>query len=350
MCRLSVPSCIRSLFQTLPFRPASNPILVSMAPTIRHAPTLRAPSSAVFESSSLQVARRCSSSVTYLGSCPWVSVSTLQLSRPSLCHDICETFDLPEFSSIGQLGRAVSAVSTGERSLLDHLLAGLIDENVLLWVTGLCQSFDRCIRCSAGALHSHPTSLNVCSVPCYGGNGENSALNCWVYKMVRAKEFLFGLPLLILFPYLCVKNSPARGMRLRVLPVLPVLSLLLGARASSLGWRDPAPHRLDVRDTSGVCTFVNTELIVSATSGSTTNLTDLRIASVLTLWITGTLGAAFPIIAHSSHATHIPRTIFEYIFTSRCYFLSYKLAQVCQIFRLYCHNLCSVYTPPRTRY
>jgi hypothetical protein len=26
-------------------------------------------------------------------------------------------------------------VSTSERSLLDHLLAGLIDENVLLWVT-----------------------------------------------------------------------------------------------------------------------------------------------------------------------------------------------------------------------
>ena len=85
-------------------------------------------------------------------------------------------------------------------------------------------------------------------------------------------------------------------------------------------------------------------------SGSATTLTDLRIAPVLTLWITGTLGAAFPIIAHSSRATHIPRTIFEYILTPRCYFVSYKLAQVCQIFRLWCHHLHSVYPPPHPRY
>jgi len=46
-------------------------------------------------------------------------------------------------------------------------------------------------------------------------------------------------------------------------------------------------------------------------SGSAPALTDLRIAPLLTLWITGTLGAAYPILAHSSGATHIPRTIFE---------------------------------------
>jgi hypothetical protein len=44
--------------------------------------------------------------------------------------------------------------------------------------------------------------------------------------------------------------------------VLPVLSLLLGARASSLDWRDPAPHRLDVRDTPDVCGSVNSEIVV----------------------------------------------------------------------------------------
>ena len=38
---------------------------------------------------------------------------------------------------------------------------------------------------------------------------------------------------------------------------LPVLSLLLRARASSLDSREPAPHHLDVRDTSDVCAVVS---------------------------------------------------------------------------------------------
>ena len=91
--------------------------------------------------------------------------------------------------------------------------------------------------------------------------------------------------------------------------------------------------------------FVNCD-----TSGSAPVLTDLRIAPLLTLWITGTLGAAFPILAHSSGATHIPRTIFEYVFTTRCHFGSYKLAQLNQIFWLWCDHLYSVYPPPRPRY
>jgi len=39
--------------------------------------------------------------------------------------------------------------------------------------------------------------------------------------------------------------------------VLPILGLLLGARASSLDLRDPVPHRLDVRDTPDVCATIN---------------------------------------------------------------------------------------------
>ena len=56
------------------------------------------------------------------------------------------------------------------------------------------------------------------------------------------------------------EELPSRGMRF--FTVLPVLSLLLGARAHSLDSRDPVPHRLDVRDTLDVCGSLNTELVV----------------------------------------------------------------------------------------
>ena len=87
-----------------------------------------------------------------------------------------------------------------------------------------------------------------------------------------------------------------------------------------------------------------------SSSSSAATLTDLRIAPVLTLWVVGTLGVTFPILAYSSRVTHIPRNIFEYVFSARCHFASYKLAQDCQIFWLWCHNLHSVYPPPRARY
>ena len=120
---------------------------------------------------------------------------------------------------------------------------------------------------------------------------------------------------------------------MRLFRVLPVLGLLLGARASSFHRvhpHHPAPQRLDVRDTPDGCASVSTKLVVpdllgilTTATGTASTLTDLRIAPVLTLWITGTLGAAFPILAHSSRTKHIPRTIFEYIFAAWCHFVSY---------------------------
>jgi hypothetical protein len=44
---------------------------------------------------------------------------------------------------------------------------------------------------------------------------------------------------------------------MRLFRVLTVLSLLLGARASSLDLRQHIPHRLDVRDTPDVCATVD---------------------------------------------------------------------------------------------
>jgi hypothetical protein len=43
---------------------------------------------------------------------------------------------------------------------------------------------------------------------------------------------------------------------MRLFSVLPLLSLLLGGRAS-LESRDPIPHRLDVRATSNLCATIN---------------------------------------------------------------------------------------------
>lgn len=55
---------------------------------------------------------------------------------------------------------------------------------------------------------------------------------------------------------------------------------------------------------------------------SATTLIGLYIAPVFTIWTTGTLGAAFPILAHRSRVIRIPRTIFEYIFHCTLPFLS----------------------------
>jgi hypothetical protein len=85
-------------------------------------------------------------------------------------------------------------------------------------------------------------------------------------------------------------------------------------------------------------------------SNSAATLTDLRIVPALALWIIGTLGVTFPILAYSSRVTHIPRDIFKYVFTARCHFISDKLAQDRQIFWLWCHTLHSVYPPPRSRH
>ena len=50
---------------------------------------------------------------------------------------------------------------------------------------------------------------------------------------------------------------------MRLFRVVPVLSLLFaGARASSLHSRQPASHRLDVRDLLDTCATVSTDLAV----------------------------------------------------------------------------------------
>ena len=47
------------------------------------------------------------------------------------------------------------------------------------------------------------------------------------------------------------------------------------------------------------------------TSGNVTGWTDLRVAPIFTIWVTGTLSAAFPILAYHSSLTRVPRTLFE---------------------------------------
>ena len=54
---------------------------------------------------------------------------------------------------------------------------------------------------------------------------------------------------------------------MRFFRVLPVLSLLLGARASSLDPREPAAHRLDVRDTNDICANLDAQLVVPNAQG-----------------------------------------------------------------------------------
>ena len=114
------------------------------------------------------------------------------------------------------------------------------------------------IRHSAGGLHLHLTvrhwmyARHLVPAGC--------ALNCWVYKVTPRIFFGSVSATVSLCPYLCAKNSTTRSMRLFC--ILPVLSLLLGGRASSLDSRDSAPHRFDVRDTPDVCGLVNSEIVV----------------------------------------------------------------------------------------
>ncbi len=56
---------------------------------------------------------------------------------------------------------------------------------------------------------------------------------------------------------------------MRLFRVLPVLGLLLEARASSLDSRQPGPHPLDVRDLSDVCAPLEGKYIVSNGQGLT---------------------------------------------------------------------------------
>ena len=53
---------------------------------------------------------------------------------------------------------------------------------------------------------------------------------------------------------------------------------------------------------------------------ATWTLPDLRIAPVLTIWVTGTLSVAFPILAYRSSVARVPRTLFEYAFPVWFYF------------------------------
>jgi len=49
---------------------------------------------------------------------------------------------------------------------------------------------------------------------------------------------------------------------MRLFRLLPTLTLLFGARASSFESREPAPHPLDARDLIDVCASIETELVV----------------------------------------------------------------------------------------
>jgi hypothetical protein len=64
-------------------------------------------------------------------------------------------------------------------------------------------------------------------------------------------------------------------------------------------------------------------LSCDTTGGNVATWTDLRIAPVFTIWVTGTLSAAFPILAYRSSVTRvrIPRTLFEYALSAWYHFL-----------------------------
>ena len=95
-------------------------------------------------------------------------------------------------------------------------------------------------------------------------------LNCWDYKMASTCFFgpIFPNP----FQFsLCASNSSTCDMY--IIRVLPVLSLLLGARASPFDSSKEASHRLDVRATSQICFPFSTVGVIpgidSQTGGST---------------------------------------------------------------------------------
>src|SRR6266702_4435547 len=61
---------------------------------------------------------------------------------------------------------------------------------------------------------------------------------------------------------ICVRTCSSLPAFMRLFRILPILSLLFGARASSLESREPAAHPLDARDLLEVCASVNVELVV----------------------------------------------------------------------------------------
>jgi hypothetical protein len=86
------------------------------------------------------------------------------------------------------------------------------------------------------------------------------------------------------------------------------------------------------------------------TSQNVTTWTDLRIAPIFSIWVTGTLGAAFPILAYRSSVTRVPRTLFEYVFSAWYQVHHSQIAQVRQISRFWCHHRHSIYPPPSPRH
>ena len=68
---------------------------------------------------------------------------------------------------------------------------------------------------------------------------------------------------------------------MRLFPVLPVLSLLFGAHASSFDSRRPAAHPLDARDLLDVCASVSVNLSPVVDIGQFNVLSSQSISSAL---------------------------------------------------------------------
>jgi len=76
----------------------------------------------------------------------------------------------------------------------------------------------------------------------------------------------------------------------------------------------------------GSCLSSHMSFLNCDSSGGATTWTEIRISPVFAIWVTGTLGAAFPILAHRSCLTRIPSAIFEYVSLPGTVFISQKLA------------------------
>jgi hypothetical protein len=66
-------------------------------------------------------------------------------------------------------------------------------------------------------------------------------------------------------PFFCPRSYFTRSMRL--FKLFSPLTLLFGARASSLKSREPAPHPLDVRDLLDLCAPIDREFVVPNSLG-----------------------------------------------------------------------------------
>lgn len=60
----------------------------------------------------------------------------------------------------------------------------------------------------------------------------------------------------------CIRVTTCLLCLMRLFCVLPIFSLLFGARASSLDSRTPTAHPLDARDLIDVCASIDTDLVV----------------------------------------------------------------------------------------